>query len=364
MQVEMVGLVGVGLEFVEIEDLVPYLRQFSPVDYSDRFSFADRIRSFCASIGDPTGVIEVETRFKRERRQILKGYDDAAPTGGKASKVYDIELLSSPDLGWHGWIGHSTFEGELTDNTVAGVRFRVKNIQVGSSDIIEDLAAGLTAGRTERRLQRWAVGEVFITNPSVVPNARRDGFEDSKDWREIKEDIRKRVAKRVVTLVRNASKSRSALKTISNEIAALQRRVEAGQGDEVALQALITTSERLLSKLASDKLSGVDPKEVGEFVAKVKGLKEVLVEALSKLRKQESEPDAETEPDDEPEADGDQEEAEGSGSDQEEDADDDEDAEAWSAEQLVDALIEVIAKEYGQPEADRLLGLARESLSD
>lgn len=365
MQVEMVGLVGVGIEFVEIEELVPYLRQVSPTDYSDRFSFADRIRAFCASIGDPVGTVEVETRFKRERRQILKGYDDAIPAGGKTSKVYDIELLSSPDLGWHAWIGHSTFEGELTDNTVAGIRFRVKNIQVGSSDIIEDLAAGLTAGRTERRLQRWAVGEIFITNPAVVPNARRDGFEDSKEWRKIKEDVRLRVAKRVVTLVRNASKSRSTLKTILQEVATLQRRVEARPADEAAVNALISTTERLLSRFASYKLSGVDPKEVGEAVVKVKSIREVLEYTQGKLRKQQNEQKAGIAADDEPDvADGGVTEKKGaSGRDEVEGDYETEREEEWSAEQILEALLFVVANEHGQAEADRLFGLARDSLA-
>jgi hypothetical protein len=86
-EVEMVGLIGIGLEFAEIERLVPYLRQVCPVDYSDRFAPAPRIRAFAESLGQPIGTIEVETRYKKERTQILKAYDNATPiSGGKPSR--------------------------------------------------------------------------------------------------------------------------------------------------------------------------------------------------------------------------------------------------------------------------------------
>nr|WP_246718456.1 ATP-binding protein [Rhizobium laguerreae] len=367
MQVEMIGLIGVGLEFIEIEELIPYLRQVCPVDYSDRFSFAPRIRAFCEGFGSPLGAIDVETRFKRERKQILKGYDNAAPTGNGPSNVYDLQLISSAELGWYAWIGKSSFKGEIVDDTVAGVRFRLKNIQVGGSEIVEDLASELTAGRTEGRLQRWAVGEVFITNPSVVPNARRDGFEDNAAWRDIKKDVRLKVAKRVVALVRAASKSRSALKNILLEIANLDRQVLIGSQDAEAIGRLIALADRIIIKLNADKLSGIDPNEIGEQVAKVKGLRDTLVEAKGKIKKQEDEPaGAEEQPaeethDDTPEPEGDADPAASIG-DTDQHEEDEEREEPWSSEEMLASLIEVITSELGQTEAERLLVLARENL--
>ena len=363
MQVEMVGLVGVGLEFVEIDELIPYLRQVAPVDYSDRYTFAPRIRGFCESIGSPISVIEVETRYKRERKQVLKGYDDAAPTGKKPSKIYDLELISSPELGWHAWIGKTSFQGEITDDSVAGVRFRVKNIQVGSSEIIEELASELTASGTEGRLQRWAVGEVFITNPSVVPNARRDGFEDSAAWRQIKKEVRLRVAKRVVDLVRGASKSRTKLKSIKTDMANLDRTMQGTPENEEAIDQLIALADRTIGKLSTDKLPGIDPSEIGEMLAKVKGQRDALIEEKGRIKKHEKDPlsgrTVDTGATDDPQAGvGESERTEDVGS---EDADKED--EAWSDEALLAALIDVLISEFGEDESKRLMQKARENLS-
>lgn len=360
-EVEMIGLIGIGLEFAEIERLVPYLRQVSPVDYSDRFMLAPRIRAFTESLGHPIGVVEVETRYKKERTQILKAYDNSTPiAGGKASTIRDVELITSSDMGWHGWIGLSNFKGELTDDTVAGVRFRLKNIQVGGSEIIEDLGAELTVGGTEGRLQRYAIGEIFITEPSVVPNARRDGFEDSPAWRAIKQDIRARVARRIVTLVRGASTSRKTLKAIAADTQSVASSLQVDFIDPAAADRIALTIERLLGRLSPEKLYGGEPNEVAERIAKLKELRDRLVELRARKRPEpepEPEPPVEDEPDVPPagEAGGDGDSGPGipgAG-----------DKPAWSVEELYEALYQALVEQLGQAEADRLVQRAREILA-
>jgi hypothetical protein len=279
-EVEMVGLTGLGLEFVELEKLLPYLRQVCPVEYSDRFSFAGRIRSLAASFGEAIPFVELEARQKKERTQILKPYQDSSPVGGPkknlASKLVDIETIVSKELGWYGWVGVSNFLGEITDDTVAGVRFRVKNIQIGDSDLIEEIAEELTPSGTDRRLQRYAVGEIFVTNTQVVPNARRDGFEDNSAWRAIRKDVRTRIAKRVVTLVRAASDSRGVIKRVKAKADELRRSVAISKITQAAAARTDGDLKRQLSLLETDKLTGADPKEVSALVSDLKGLQERL----------------------------------------------------------------------------------------
>lgn len=380
-EVEMVGLTGVGLEFAVIEKLVPYLRQVCPTDYSDRFTFAPRIRSFAATVGHPIGSIEVETRYKREKTQILKAYDDQTPTSDarKPSTVSDIELINNAELGWHGWIARSNFKGELTDDMVAGVRFRMKNIQIDGSDLIETLGSELTLGGTEGRLQRYAVGEIFITNPAVIPNARRDGFEDSGDWRQIRNDIKIKVAKRVVTLVRDASKSRTALKSIAQEILNVTRTLDVDWIEPVQADRISATIARILVRLKPEKLTGGDPDEVGGHVSRLKALQDKLAD-LRKRTKPEPEPEAESEEAEEAEEDAgsndsediaetsDEEPGGGAGDSGSGEADRDENAGAapeasWPAAQMLTAVRYVLVTEQGEAEADRIFRAAEAHLA-
>ena len=366
--VEMIGLTGVGIEFAEIEKLVPYLRQVCPTEYSDRFSQAPRIRTFATSVGYPIGAIDVETRYKRERTQILKAYDDVTPTSDarRPSTVRDVEFLNSAELGWHGWIGKSNFKGELTDDQVAGVRFRVKNIQIDGSDLIETLGAELTQGGTEGRLQRYAVGEIFITNPAVVPNARRDGFEDSKAWAAIRADVKLKVARRVITLVREASTSRRTLKQLKAEIDGVDRALKAEWLEPSAADNLSGAIARLLGRLKPEKLTGGDPDEVGGYISKLKTLRDRLAELRTIPRPQREDEEETREADDDDlsgDGPGDDETEEGGSQDEGVDAGNEHADGPWPADQLLAALERVLVREHGATEAGRLLMLAKADLA-
>jgi hypothetical protein len=279
--VEMAGLTGLGVEFASLEKLQPYLSQVCPVEYADKFDFADRIRALAAGYGDTIRVVSVETKQKRERVPVYKPYKNSAAVGGpkkraSVSTLFDIETFTSKELGWYGWIGKSNFPGEITDETVSGVRFRMKNIQIGSSRLIEEIAQELTDSGTERRLQRWAVGEIFITNTQIVPNARRDGFEDNQAWRDVRADIKEKVARRVVKLIRTASDSRSVLKRNAETFAKLLPKVRVTKitsADKASLEASI---KGRIEELGSNKVAGADPKEVSSLVSKFKDLQELL----------------------------------------------------------------------------------------
>ncbi len=280
-EVEMLGLTSLGLEFVEPEKLHPYLSQVAPVEYADEFTFAERIRSLATTHGDTLAIVQLDTKPKRTRVPIHKPYQNTAAVGGlgkraATSTLYDIEPFGSRELGWYGWIGKSNFAGELTDDTVAGVRFRVRNIQVGDQRIIEDMTEDLTHSRTERRLQRWAMGEIFITSTQVVPNARRDGFEDSPAWREIRRDIRDKVATRVIKLIRDASTSRSTLKAVVEEAGKIAGAVNVDKTTTLGKTNLQQRINKQLAILNSNKVAGVDPKQVSELVSKLKQFQETL----------------------------------------------------------------------------------------
>ena len=295
-EVDMLKLVNLGTEFTDPERLEPYLREVCPVDYRDAFEFGERVRSLASSFGNPLPTVYVETKHKRERNAVLKPYAMTYSAGRSLSKLHDIETFSSPELGWFGWLGVSNFLGELTDDTVAGVRFRVKNIQVGNEDLIKAMAEDLTPSGSERRLMTWAVGEIFITNTSVVPNARRDGFEDNAEWRKVRENIRELVGRRVVKLVRSASTTRGAVKKISEAAKSVERALSSESvtsQDKVEIEEAIQTHLKTLSSRA--KLTGADPKQISALTARFKELSELLKDKPIQEPKDDGEPDDETE---------------------------------------------------------------------
>lgn len=282
--VEMIGLTGAGLEFTDLPRLVPYLSQYSPTDYAAHFPFADRIRSYAAGYGQTLPVVEVELKAKKDRVRITKLYQKSYPPPAEAvgardaSTLTDIQTVGSNEHGWFGWFGVSNFPGAIPDVNVMGIRFRQKNIQIGDNSIIEAIAAMRKS--TDRTLQRWTVGEIFVTNTAVVPNARRDGFEDNEAWRQIQTDVAA-VTQSLVKMIRNSSTQRNVLKKAGKAIAHRRDKLkEPGSTlDEATRQAVDKELTAQLEKIEKAVKGGADSKEAAELVAQIKELRETIKEA-------------------------------------------------------------------------------------
>jgi len=161
----------------------------------------------------------------------------------------------------------------------------MKNIQIGDEAIIEEIASRLTISGTERRLQRWAVGEIFITNTEVIPNARRDGFEDNAAWRNIQADIQE-IADRIIKLIREASKNRSKIKKAIGAIEATRSRLNVAKLSKKVAGEVDKDLRKQLNFLQKVSPSSASPKQVSQLIAQIKE----LMEQLDRLRIEEEPP--------------------------------------------------------------------------
>lgn len=280
--VEMETLVNEGEQFVEDggEKLLAYLKEHSPVDYANEFSFATKVKQHLGQSGIALPIVEVELKHGRERTAVLKPYRDVygAPEEAetKRSKLTGIMPVGMKEHGWSGWIGQSNFPGEIQDETVAGLRFRMKNIQIGDEGIIERIMGTLSA-KSDRRLARWMVGEIFIDNPKVVPNARRDGFEEGADWQKIKSDLLA-ITGNVAKTIRNTSTRRNRLIKIDKALVETKGKITNFKGSATK-NAKLEIEDELKAQLAAiDKAlkGGSDPKRTSQLISTVKELQESL----------------------------------------------------------------------------------------
>jgi molecular chaperone HtpG len=93
------------------------------------------------------------------------------------SVARDLTLLTIPAVeggeAAKGWILHHDYLGAIPRELgVRGLRLRKGDIQVGDEATLSDLFA-------EPRFNSWAVGEIHIVDRRIVPNGRRDHFEQS-----------------------------------------------------------------------------------------------------------------------------------------------------------------------------------------
>jgi molecular chaperone HtpG len=108
--------------------------------------------------------------YRPHRNRIQLGERESDP-------VTDLELceLTSVDgnVAAIAWVLHHGYSGAIPSSaSIKGLRLRTGNMQVGEHALLEELFP-------ESRFNSWAVGEIHVVDSKVLPNGRRDHFEQS-----------------------------------------------------------------------------------------------------------------------------------------------------------------------------------------
>src|SRR5262249_4315480 len=125
--------------------------------------------------------------------KINKPYRTYHEAGNKAHKRVDIIEIEfcvdpSPSPLWIGWLSKARdLTGTINSEDIRGIRLRANNIQIGDhrtfSRIFEKVA------KTSSRFNGWFSGEIHILDQRIIPNSRRDFFEDNEAWREAEQSL-------------------------------------------------------------------------------------------------------------------------------------------------------------------------------
>lgn len=216
-EVTLAGIDDSATEFLDIEDLEPYLQQVAPVDFDPQdFLFTSKIKSWVRTNKLELRTVSLVVMTPEVRRQIFKPYRNAYRTSNQRGGQVDVEIKdvdfllddkSAQPQFWIWW-GVTDLPGTVGDERVAGFRFRKNNIALGEPDRVADLFAERKAP-TNRRFNAWYVGEIHVLCPGAIPNARRDGFENAGTWPRIRAKLLPFVADRASDIQR-ASSARNA----------------------------------------------------------------------------------------------------------------------------------------------------------
>lgn len=108
------------------------------------------------------------------------------------------------------WYAISNFYGTICDNNIKGLRFRKGNIQIGDRLTLNEFFL-------EERFNGWFQGEIFVLDPNLIPNARRDNFEKNESYFILKNELDK-IGNNLSKMVRDVSKNRSNIMYIDEEL--------------------------------------------------------------------------------------------------------------------------------------------------
>lgn len=151
-----------------------YLSQVAPVPFSPQFSLGDSIREI---LGAAIGQGELQLRIVGCNEPVYRPHrDNIVLPSGERITFTEVEPVRVPandggDAGV-GWVLHHEYKGAIPFPQLRGLRIRSGNIQVGGSDLLQDQFQ-------EPRFNSWSVGEIHALDRRIVPNGRRDHFEQN-----------------------------------------------------------------------------------------------------------------------------------------------------------------------------------------
>ncbi|MBV9762065.1 MAG: ATP-binding protein [Acidobacteriaceae bacterium] len=152
-----------------------YLGQVAPVPFHPLFPFRDQV---VAHLREHVRLGDIAINVKGNEEPVYRPHRtgvEYAPARFDPFTAIDLLTIPGMDGGTAavGWIAHHGYRGALSARSnVRGLRFRSGNIQVGDERLVEDLFP-------EVRFNGWSVGEIHIIDQRIVPNGRRDHFEQS-----------------------------------------------------------------------------------------------------------------------------------------------------------------------------------------
>ena len=135
-----------------------------------------------------------------------------------------------------GWYGVCNWLGSLSEHEISGIRVRKGNILIGDNKT-------LNAIFKEARFNGWTQGELFVVTDKLIPNARRDDFEQNEAYYNLIKALQDGIGAEITKAIREASSLRN--DTSAKVITAVQKQVS---------DAAVTVAEGFNSSVDKSRL--------------------------------------------------------------------------------------------------------------
>lgn len=188
-EVRLIGVDPKACPFLDVDKVRTYLRQVAPVEFNlHAFVYGrSKINPFLEQHG-VRRTVNLTLKVNGREEPINKPYRTHHEAGNKSGNrvdIVDIETAVDPSdpPRWIAWLSTARdLKGVIASDDVRGIRLRSDNIMVGDyrtfSRIFEKVQ------KSYFRMNGYYSGEVYILDPNILPNSRRDFFEDNEAWRE------------------------------------------------------------------------------------------------------------------------------------------------------------------------------------
>ncbi len=252
--VEMKDVSGFS-DLLDIDAIKSYISQVAPLPYQSRhFIYISQLKKFLNQNGYedeefPIFVGEEESDLEPVYKPNKSRFrsDRSKKTVDEITSITYFDVKVSDELYALGWYGNCGWYGFLSDRELCGFRVRKGNILIGDSKTMNGIFR-------EARFNGWTQGEIFIMTDKLVPNARRDDFEQNDAYRELISVLGETVGIDIPKKIREASTTRNDSsvkvlkevdKTIANASNVMAEGFNSSVDKEQLVEELTETAKRL-----------------------------------------------------------------------------------------------------------------------
>jgi Histidine kinase-, DNA gyrase B-, and HSP90-like ATPase len=240
-----------------------YLSQVAPLPFAPKFSFS---REISALLEGHLALSNITLKLAGISDPVFRPHRDSFQTAGGPDTFHELQPIKIPayDGGTAavGWILHHGYKGAVPNSDLKGLRLRSGNLQVGGNSLLEDLF-------TETRFNSWCVGEIHIVDSRIIPNGRRDHYEQNVHYTNLINQLSP-IAREISTRCRQSSIRRNSVRQFERQgdqvkrdldimkqgsLRAPERKVLAGQVE----QTLQSMEAALAKDVLKPEASGLSP---------------------------------------------------------------------------------------------------------
>lgn len=185
-------------DLLNIDEVTNYLQMVAPIDINSSFLYKKEIQKYMnehqLSVDTYNIYINGDQIFKPYNSKIYSF--DKAGNKKTAGNVYQVNYFnrksaSGEPVFW-GWFSMTSLEGQIPSaNLARGIRLRSANIQIGDSEICKKFFTSTS----DQRFSFYFFGELHALNSKLIPNSRRDYFEDNDICKEFENAVKEEFLK-------------------------------------------------------------------------------------------------------------------------------------------------------------------------
>lgn len=249
-------------DLLDIDAARSYISQVAPLPYQSRhFIYASQLHGYLSEQGYTVeefpifvgeSEADLEPLYKPNRSRFHS--DRNKMKADDIIKMVFFDITIDSELYALGWYGDCGWYGSLSEREISGIRVRKGNILIGDNKTLNGIFR-------EARFNGWTQGELFIITDKLIPNARRDDFEQNQYYFKLLEALREGVGLDITHAIREASLSRNdasarAMREVAKKLNEADSILDEGFNSSV-------DKDKLLTELtaAAEALERVKPKD-------------------------------------------------------------------------------------------------------